>query len=807
MKLRMARAGVRSSQMSFPIFLIAIAALVIALKVLRDSRPRPGQPTPAERIASLEERVRELLFRVWTLEQRAGSQQAGSQPPATQAAVTQPPEVPLAPVASPVAEPVPAPASTSPPEAEPVPAWLSAEAAAREAVLAASATPPTPAREPVPSMATPERPLNLEQRIGARWTTWVGVVAIIFAASFAVKLSIENDLIGPPARLALGLTTGMILLAAGLAMQRRRDVAYLSEGLSGLGLGLSYLALFAGYAYYNLLQAGTALGLMFIVTVLGASVAVATERQGTAVLALLGGLLTPVLLARAEPNERGLLGYLVVLDLLVLAIARFRTWRGLNRLAWAGTILLLWPVLTRQPEAEYPVARLVLLSVLFLLFLFTPLAREWGEGVRGREVDLLIVAGTAAAYFWAVYVTLEAWRPPLEAPAAVALAVLYTLLAGFYRRRVPTDDATVGVLTGIACVFLTLAIPLALKGPWITLAWAVEGAVLISVAPRLATPVAAWGGTAALLLAAFRVAAVDKWGSAHWTPVWNATFLAHLLTVADIALAGQLALRLRPKHLFDATPEGLRSMLWVVASMTLSVLLWREPSGFWPAGLLTIQLLVLGLLARLVHSSAFTAAVPLAGVTVLARVLVADDDMARGAADVLVNPYLIMRVLACVALAIAGNCLAGSAGSRHASPVGRGVSGTAGVVLLFVLSQAWTRFQKEPLRGARGGGRSAFAAEIRWKTQVGLSVLWTLYAAAALAWGFVRRSTAVRYAALGLFGLVIVKVFVVDLASVKTLYRMLSFLILGVALLLVGLLYQKISRRPPPTSEGLGSTT
>ena len=794
--------------MSLPIFLIAIAALIIALKVLRDSRPRPGQPSPAERIASLEERVRELLFRVWTLEQQAGSQQAGSQPAATQQALVQPVEVPPAPEISPVREPaVPDTVAPPPPEAEPVPAWLSAEASAREAALAASAPPPARAAEPAPGMATPASPLNLEQRIGARWTTWVGVVAIIFAASFAVKLSIENDLIGPRARLSLGLTAGMILLAAGWAMHRRRDVAYLSEALSGLGLGLSYLSLFAGYAYYDLLQSGTALGLMFIVTVLGTSVAVATERQVTAVLALLGGLLTPVLLARAEPNERGLLGYLVVLDLLVLAIARFRTWRGLTRLAWAGTALLLWPMLTRQPEAEYPVARLMLLSVLFLLFLITPLAREWSEGVRGREIDLLFVAGTAAAYFWAVYVTLEAWRPALEAPVAMVLAVLYTLIAGFYRRRVPTDDATVAVLTGIACVFLTLAIPLALKGPWITLAWAVEGAVLLSVAPRLTTPVAAWGGTAALLLAAFRVAAVDKWGSTQWTPVWNATFLAHLLTVADIVLAGQLALRLRPRQLFDATPEGVRSMLWVVASMTLSVLLWREPTGFWPAGLLTIQLLGLGLLARLVRSGAFTAAIPLAGMTVLARVLFADDDMARSAADVLISPYLIVRVLACVALAIAGNCLAGSAGSGYAGPVGRGVSGAAGVVLLFVLSQAWTRFQREPLRGARGGGRSAFAAEIRWKTQVGLSVLWTLYAAAALAWGFVRRSTAMRYAALGLFGLVIVKVFVVDLASVKTVYRMLSFLILGVALLLVGLLYQKTSRRPPPTSESLGSTT
>ena len=77
----------------------------------------------------------------------------------------------------------------------------------------------------------------------------------------------------------------------------------------------------------------------------------------------------------------------------------------------------------------------------------------------------------------------------------------------------------------------------------------------------------------------------------------------------------------------------------------------------------------------------------------------------------------------------------------------------------------------------------------------------TSYAAATLAWGFVRRSVALRYAALCLFGLTIVKVFFVDLASVKTAYRMLSLLVLGVVLLLVGLLYQKASRRPVAARE------
>ena len=263
---------------------VAVGALAVSLKVLREYRPRPGQPTPAERIAALEERIRDLLYRVWTLEQQ-------SQPRAPRPDVSPTPsEVP-----SPSMSTEPEPVVSAPPSA-PEPTLAPAETAA------ATSTRDAVAPAPAPSGPAPSPRLDLEQRIGGRWATWVGVVAILFAASFAVKWSIENNLIGPRARLGLGLAAGIAALLAGLVLHRRRDVPYLSEALSGLGLGLCYLSLYAGYAYYELLRVGAAFGLMFVVTVLGTIVAVISERQVTAVLALLGGLLTPVLLAGDQPN-------------------------------------------------------------------------------------------------------------------------------------------------------------------------------------------------------------------------------------------------------------------------------------------------------------------------------------------------------------------------------------------------------------------------------------------------------------------------------------------------------------------------
>jgi hypothetical protein len=233
----------------------------------------------------------------------------------------------------------------------------------------------------------------------------------------------------------------------------------------------------------------------------------------------------------------------------------------------------------------------------------------------------------------------------------------------------------------------------------------------------------------------------------------------------------------------------------VAANLTLAVQLWRDPTGHWPAILLIGELLVVGVLARVSASPAFVIATPVLAGVVLARVLGADDDMARQAAGSLVSLPLGTRVAACVAIGLAGGALARPAASARAAAVGRLLSGVSGLALLFVLSVNWTRYQESLVTAARAAGRTQLLGELQWRTQIGLSVLWTLYAAVALAWGFLRSSAMVRYAALGLFGLTVIKVFAVDLGAVKTAYRILSFLVLGVVLLLVSFVYQK-RRRP-----------
>ena len=742
--------------------MVALVASVIALL----ARARTVPEGADGRVAALETQVRLLLDRVRALEDAAGQAR-------TPTAV------------GPMRAEVPAP--------EVVTAAVALEPPFGATPLQAFMGPSTPS----PPLASPRPSLGLEQRIGARWATWVGIVVILVAAALFLKWAFDNEYLGPAARVGVGVVGGLLMLLAGLLLHRRQDVPYLSEGLAGGGLGCLYLSLFAAHALYGLIGPATAFSSMFAVTLLGTLVAVLSGRLSTAVLAVLGGLLTPVLLRVERSDERNLLAYLLVLDVLVLLVARFRTWPALTQLAWGGSALLLLPALWGVPQAPHPLARLLLLSALFLVFLAAPLFRERATGRRSQPIDLILVVANAAGYFWAVYFTLEATRPGLEAPWAVGLAVLYRLVSADYASRVSDDLMPVLVHEGVSWTFLTLAIPLALDAQWVTLAWAVQGVMLLWLASRVPTSVAAWGGLAALLLAASRAVAFDRYWSADIVPVWNLTFLVHLLVaVALVAggwLGGRVSAEVSAADRFRPSPRLVQGVLWVASVVTLAVLFWREPTGLWPASLLTFEIIAVGWLGRGSTSPAFVVAIPFLAIVLTLRVLLADDDLARAAAGSLVSLPLISRVGACLGMGLAGGFLVRAPGAST-QLAGRVVSGGAGLVLLFVLSLAWTRHQEALESAARAAGRR-LVGDVGWRVQVGLSVLWTVYAALALVWGFARRNPAVRYAALALLGLTVFKVFTVDFAAAKTSLRILSFLVLGVVLLLVSLIYQKLLGR------------
>ena len=95
-----------------------------------------------------------------------------------------------------------------------------------------------------------------------------------------------------------------------------------------------------------------------------------------------------------------------------------------------------------------------------------------------------------------------------------------------------------------------------------------------------------------------------------------------------------------------------------------------------------------------------------------------------------------------------------------------------------------------PLEPASPAWREAMLAR-----QLSLSVIWAVYGGAMLVAGLWRAIRLLRWMALLLLGLTIIKVFFVDLSSLDQIYRVISFVVLGAILLAVSFLYQQAQKR------------
>ena len=110
-------------------------------------------------------------------------------------------------------------------------------------------------------------------------------------------------------------------------------------------------------------------------------------------------------------------------------------------------------------------------------------------------------------------------------------------------------------------------------------------------------------------------------------------------------------------------------------------------------------------------------------------------------------------------------------------------------ILVFVYVSLEVRHLFDP--GFERGGLGAEGIEL-----YAYSIVWLLFGVALLALGFWRDVPALRHAGMVLVCLVVAKVFLIDMAGLKGLLRVFSFLGLGAALLGLGYAYRRFGLDP-----------
>ena len=201
---------------------------------------------------------------------------------------------------------------------------------------------PAATKQP-PAFKLPE--LNLEQFMGVKLFAWLGGLALFFGIAFFVKYSFDHNLIPPAARVAIGFIVGAGVMAGGVMLHRHEKYRVLAQTLCASGTLILYGVTFAAHSIYHLFGgegrgAFVAFSIMALITATAFLLAVRLNALVVAILGMLGGFLTPILCSTGHDNPLGLFGYIALLDLGLLMVARVRKWFFLASLGAAGTILM-----------------------------------------------------------------------------------------------------------------------------------------------------------------------------------------------------------------------------------------------------------------------------------------------------------------------------------------------------------------------------------------------------------------------------------------------------------------------------------
>lgn len=327
-----------------------------------------------------------------------------------------------------------------------------------------------------------EKNPDMEKFIGENLLSKIAIVILVLGIGFFVKFAIDNNWINEYGRVAIGVLSGGILI--GLAHYLRKSFAAFSSILVGGGIAVLYFTFGIAFHEYQLFSQAVTFVIMVFITIFAIIISLAYDRKELAVIAMLGGFGTPFFVSTGEGNYIVLFTYLVILNSGMLILSYFKNWYILNFIAFVFTSLIFggW-LFAKCPETlPYPPYKgaLIFGTIFYLMFFAMNIINNVKEKQKFKFYEIFILLSNTFFFFSAgIFIFHNVMEGRLQGLFTILLGVFNFVFAFILFRNQKVDKNLIYFLIGLVLTFISLSAPIQLNGNYITLFWAAEAVLLL----------------------------------------------------------------------------------------------------------------------------------------------------------------------------------------------------------------------------------------------------------------------------------------------------------------------------------------
>ena len=319
---------------------------------------------------------------------------------------------------------------------------------------------------------------DLEKFIGENLINKIGILILVLGISFFVKYAIDKDWINETARVGIGILAGSLVM--GVAHKLRQNYKAFSSVMVAGAISIFYFTIAIAFHDYHLFSQTVAFAIMVIITAFSTFVSVNYDRQELAVLSLIGGFAVPFMVSTGAGNYVVLFTYIAILNIGILGIAYYKKWNLVTILSFGFSYLLLssWYYKELYADKLPHQGAFIFATLYYFIFSIVVVLNNVRKKGEFSNIDYFMIIANTFVYFGLGMGILHNWGIEFKGLFTLSLAIYNLIYAIILFKKFGLDKNAVYLLIGLVLTFVTLTIPIQFNGNQITLFWAAEAVLL-----------------------------------------------------------------------------------------------------------------------------------------------------------------------------------------------------------------------------------------------------------------------------------------------------------------------------------------